>query len=275
MKKKWLFVIGVVVLTGLFAATAFAGNPIKLMINGQEIKPDVPPQIINGRTMVPIRWVTEALGANVEWDNSSNAVLINQKTSSPSPLITKPQVATLIQKQGKSNNYYYEGLSFELVNLDGDDDLEIAANIVGGVHIGQFFIFKKDLHGDYKLITEQPWKVERWNFRNPIEIEGKKLFEIVTRTGGTGVSVLNAHLVYLEQEHFVDAWQGTLLEECFMIPESYYKRIGSYQLDTHKGDRLYVWETAYQLEQDMLTSKGEVKTTTTVYLFDGQKFIAE
>lgn len=71
MKKKWLAVIGVVILVTTIAIVAFAANPIKLIVNGQEIKPDVPPQIINGRTMVPVRWVAEALGADVQWEQSS------------------------------------------------------------------------------------------------------------------------------------------------------------------------------------------------------------
>lgn len=77
MKKKWLAVIGVVILVSIFATAALASNPIKLFVNGQEIKPDVPPQIINGRTMVPIRWVAEALDADVQWSEESRSVLIN------------------------------------------------------------------------------------------------------------------------------------------------------------------------------------------------------
>jgi len=77
VKKKWLIVIGVILAVTIFATVAFADNPIKLFVNGQEIKSDVPPQIINGRTMVPVRWVAEALGAEVEWNEESRNVLIN------------------------------------------------------------------------------------------------------------------------------------------------------------------------------------------------------
>lgn len=35
------------------------------------MKFDVPPQIINGRTMIPLRAVTEALGAEVTWKPST------------------------------------------------------------------------------------------------------------------------------------------------------------------------------------------------------------
>lgn len=77
MPKKWLAVAGVVILISIFSTVAFADNPVTLFINGREIKPDVPPQIINGRTMVPIRWVAEALGADVRWDEGSRTAFTN------------------------------------------------------------------------------------------------------------------------------------------------------------------------------------------------------
>lgn len=80
LRKKWLIVTGAVVLAVVMATVAFATNPIKLIVNGQEIKPDVPPQIINGRTMVPVKWVAEALGADVEWDDKNRAVIIKKDT---------------------------------------------------------------------------------------------------------------------------------------------------------------------------------------------------
>ena len=75
--KKWFIIFGVVFLIVAFAAVGYAANPIKLIVNGQEIHPDVPPQLMNGRTMVPIRWVAEALGAEVQWDAKNRQVKVN------------------------------------------------------------------------------------------------------------------------------------------------------------------------------------------------------
>ena len=70
-------------LTGLILTTttfAFAADPIKLIVNGQEIAfPDAPPQIINGRTMVPARPLAEALGAKVDWDNETRTVVVSSE----------------------------------------------------------------------------------------------------------------------------------------------------------------------------------------------------
>jgi len=37
---------------------------------------DVPPQIINGRTMVPVRFISEGLGAEVGWEDKTKTVTI-------------------------------------------------------------------------------------------------------------------------------------------------------------------------------------------------------
>lgn len=60
------------------------GNEIKLAIgdtlahlNASEIILDAPAVIVNSRTMVPLRFVSESLGANVVWDAETRTVSIN------------------------------------------------------------------------------------------------------------------------------------------------------------------------------------------------------
>ena len=59
------------------SAVTLASQPIKLLINGQYIKCDVQPQIVNDRTMVPAAYVATALGATVSWDDANQTVIIN------------------------------------------------------------------------------------------------------------------------------------------------------------------------------------------------------
>jgi hypothetical protein len=58
-------------------------NNIKITVNGQQIETDVetPPFIYNDRTYVPLRFVSEALGADVNWDNKTKTVIINSKNN--------------------------------------------------------------------------------------------------------------------------------------------------------------------------------------------------
>jgi hypothetical protein len=49
-------------------------------INDKIVTLDAPPTIKNGRTMVPIRFISEAFGATVDWDNATRTVTIKLKS---------------------------------------------------------------------------------------------------------------------------------------------------------------------------------------------------
>jgi len=51
------------------------GNPA-MQVNGSEITIDVSPTIIDGRTFVPLRAVSDGLGAEIEWDARTRSVII-------------------------------------------------------------------------------------------------------------------------------------------------------------------------------------------------------
>lgn len=53
-------------------------SAIPVYINGQQIAFDQPPVIENGRTLVPLRGIFEALGAEVYWDNVSRSIISNR-----------------------------------------------------------------------------------------------------------------------------------------------------------------------------------------------------
>ena len=69
------------VLCLLLVCSAFADNTgVKVFLDGTEIIFDVEPQIINGRTMVPVRAIFEAMGATVIWDNDTNTAFCSKDT---------------------------------------------------------------------------------------------------------------------------------------------------------------------------------------------------
>lgn len=63
-----------VIVTGLFALSVTANDNIRVLFNDEELHFDVPPQIINGRTMVPVRKIFEKFGAKVIWYESLRIV---------------------------------------------------------------------------------------------------------------------------------------------------------------------------------------------------------
>jgi len=74
---------------------------IKIVVDGNLIQTDQAPVIINGRTMVPVRFVSEALGADVTWDGSTRSVIINKESNTNS-------LDQLLQTTFKIESYYAE-----------------------------------------------------------------------------------------------------------------------------------------------------------------------
>jgi len=50
---------------------------ISFMSNGNQITPDVSQQLINGRLMLPLRAISDSVGAQVDWDGAARVVTVN------------------------------------------------------------------------------------------------------------------------------------------------------------------------------------------------------
>jgi hypothetical protein len=55
----------------------YAASDIRLFINGKQSNADI--QVVNGSSYVPLRVVSEALGADVEWDENNRSLHIKKK----------------------------------------------------------------------------------------------------------------------------------------------------------------------------------------------------
>jgi len=58
--------------------SVMAEENIRVVLDGQELTFDADPQIIDNRTMVPMRAIFEALGAEVEWDSDTQTITATQ-----------------------------------------------------------------------------------------------------------------------------------------------------------------------------------------------------
>lgn len=83
------------------------GN-LNAYINGKQFRLDVPAIAINGRILVPVRFVSESLGANVGWDGKTQTVVIKKNTEA----IVKPEVSK------DHNNRSIETEVLKLVNIE-------------------------------------------------------------------------------------------------------------------------------------------------------------
>ncbi len=71
----WALVATLVVAGALWAA------PIQVYVHGKPIKTDTPPVQINGVTYLPLRATADALGAKLEWQESTKTATLCGKTT--------------------------------------------------------------------------------------------------------------------------------------------------------------------------------------------------
>lgn len=106
--KKKIATIFSVVLTVCSVSNSFAGIGIK--VNNQPLKGEAQPQIVNGRTLVPVRTIFEALGANVDWDSDTKTI-----------------------KAKKDNISVVMVISQDYITVNGETvDMDASAMIMGG-----------------------------------------------------------------------------------------------------------------------------------------------
>ncbi len=87
--KKILAIITIMSLM-LSGISVFAQDSITVLLDGQALSFDVEPQIINSRTMVPMRAIFTALGANVDWVEEHRLIVASKNTSIITMMIDSP-----------------------------------------------------------------------------------------------------------------------------------------------------------------------------------------
>lgn len=99
-EKIWTLFFAAMLIVPLLLqpATAQAAKAITITVDGVQLKTDQPPAMIQGRVMLPLRAIFEALGASVNWD-SKNQTVTGYKEDTTVVLKMKSKVATI---NGKS-----------------------------------------------------------------------------------------------------------------------------------------------------------------------------
>ena len=55
-------------------------RPISVVVNGNPVSFDQPPVSINGRVMVPLRFIAQHMGAYVDWSMGIEKITVKQPT---------------------------------------------------------------------------------------------------------------------------------------------------------------------------------------------------
>lgn len=78
-------------------------NSPTMHVNGEEVTLDSPACAIDGRTLVPVRAISEAFKLNVEWDGETRTVIIKKIVS-----VVSEKFAPITQQVGQTWKYTYD-----------------------------------------------------------------------------------------------------------------------------------------------------------------------
>lgn len=198
----------------------------KLIKNGEEIALDVPAQIMNGRTLVPVRAVSESFGVEVEWDGEKRIVSLSEIADETEPDNAEENEEETLPKTKAYGDFYFgmtkEDVLKELASTGASEfDNEISVS------------FPEECKEVDNRITGDA-VIENMDF----EFENGKLQKMVLFTdyGARG--------------------------ECLETLENMTEYYGE-PTDKKKGDEEYIW----------VVDGGNVKVTATVYCLENSLLI--
>lgn len=173
-----------------------------IKFNKSVITTDVPPQIIDGRTLVPIRVIAECSGCVVEWDNVNNAVIIKTPIKNTNSGDNKPETSEKEQPETNKKN----GIS-EPEQLSCKASLRKSLMSVGGKYKIVFSVIVEGNGGEgeymYRYeITQNNKILKKSNFAKENSFEGE--------LSGSGECILTV---------FVKDKSGTTAEKEFILTE--------------------------------------------------------
>lgn len=144
---------------------------ISILVNGSQIFSDVEPFIFEGRTFVPVRFISETIGKNVTWDQSeyevriSEPLTLNEEFSGKTLFVSKDfQLFSVVVEGNPSTGYSWDVKDFDhsLLKLMGEPKYtsQSSTNVVG---VGEKFTFNFLTQGKageviLDLVYLRPWE---------------------------------------------------------------------------------------------------------------------
>lgn len=101
-------------------------NQAEATINGAIVSMDVPGKIINNKVMIPIRFVSEAMGLNVRWDSANRAVWITEPVSdTPSSGVSESITGQTFRGEANINSLVVPSGSYNMTTIN---DVKVSEN---------------------------------------------------------------------------------------------------------------------------------------------------
>lgn len=124
----------------------------EMTVNASTVVLDVAPCIVNDRTLVPIRAISEALGAEVQWDGDTRTITI-QRSSDETGRVAFEKLKNYIIENGEVD----DDRTFTLIPISANSGLRLCYYVNGNIEIDIYeypsgYIRGTHLYLDYSAI---------------------------------------------------------------------------------------------------------------------------
>lgn len=245
-------------------------------INGKKYELDVPPTIINGRTLVPIRFIAESLGAKVDWDGKTRTVKIiaNKRVNNkllhvdPSLIYTSEQLEKLVEETECSQEVMkfrttpnkareelikamgndvkkYEGKYFDIYYHDDETGNEMLNYVKG--HMDKIYMMLADLYQqqppvEVYLIYEEEYSKLR-KIRDKYDKYGLERFvyPYTRNKEGNTIESLIHEIDHIFFKYANDSWIWTVDHWIPFVEESNMRLVSSLYLEDNYDGKVDCW----------------------------------
>lgn len=114
MKKFLIFTSAVCLIVASICTFSVSAEKINVEIDGKTVDFDVAPEIINGRTMVPMRKIFEELGALVKWNDDTQTASARKSSKTVSVTVNSSTLSIDKGNVDESGNPVVENVSLDV-----------------------------------------------------------------------------------------------------------------------------------------------------------------
>ena len=195
MKKRGKIFILTLVIIILFSGVVYAAQNgmfegfriVNVVVNGKKVEGDVPAINFHGRTMVPIRFVGEELGAEIEWDDKTWTAHISSDSSNK---YSKKDIEKL---------KFYNWISYHYSGLEAmGNDLNHINNYM---NVATYQILENRLYDFSNALDYLNGMIEEYN-------EGiEPIFDIVREASEQGIDISDMGIVMDKYGEAIDHYK--------------------------------------------------------------------
>ncbi|WP_051403473.1 stalk domain-containing protein [Schnuerera ultunensis] len=189
-----------------------AANPVRLIVDGKDITSLASPIIENGRTLVPIRFIAEELGAEVEWKDKEKRVILKKDNL----LVSLKIGSRLVLNQGEEKAYFLSDITPKIIDNHTFVPLRLVSNALG-IDI-EWDEENRIIHVDSNKTSniEPFFPVKITNLNSGQVIKGKTELQIEL----SGDNLTNAkEIKYLLLD--LDTWEGFVIARGNKLTDKY------------------------------------------------------